>query len=127
MTNYNLLLEQPEMGQTLNPHISSHTHILGHANHNSTMLVTRKQRFLSSKPVSKVQLETLAVVSSPSLTARETLSQQFRNSVSSLFSRSNQCPSVLSEKANYGAEFVLPSPHFWIHSFKVGRKKTFGQ
>lgn len=36
--NYNQLLDQPEMGQTLNRRISSHTNILGHTNHNGAML-----------------------------------------------------------------------------------------
>lgn len=79
---------------------------------------TRKQRLSPSKPVSKMWPET----------AGKTLPQQFRDSLSRLFLLSNQCSSVLSEKANYGAKFVPPSPHFWICSFKMGRKKmTFGQ
>lgn len=51
------------------------------------------------------------------------------HSLPSLFSCSNQCPSVLPETAGHSAKSVLPSPHFWTHSFKVRRKTTmtFGQ
>lgn len=125
MTYYNQLLEKPETNQY--PCISFHAH-LSHASRNSPMLEPPKSK--GWHPASQWEGTNRTTGNSkPSNMDSWINFPAIMNSLSSLFSCSNQCPPVLPETAGHSAESVLPSPHFWTHPFKVRRKTmtSFGQ
>lgn len=120
MATFNQLLEHPETNPY--PYIFFHTHL----SHVSPMLEPVESK--GCHPASQWAGMIRNTGSSKSSIMDSWINfPAITNSLPRLFSCSNQCPSVLPATAGHSAKSVLPSPHFWTHSFNVRRKTNFGQ